>query len=80
LPVPSNSIVNEVQKLFQSEQVQNDPIVKQSAWFTFGALVNELCQKNNNQQRTPDASQLVQEQCTNVKKEQYKQVKILLKY
>jgi hypothetical protein len=74
LPVPSNSIVNEVQKLCQSEQVQNDPIVKQSAWFTFGALVNELCQKNNQQQQTPDSSKAMKEQCTNDKKEQYKQV------
>ena len=73
LPVPSDSIVNEVQKLCQSEQVQTQPIVKQSAWFTFGALVNELCQKKS-QQKTPDAGQLIQEQCTNDKKEQYKQV------
>lgn len=73
LPSPSNSIVTEVQKLCQSEQVQNQPIVKQTACLTFGALVNELCSQRKSQQ-TPDMSQSVQEQCTEDKKEQYKQV------
>nr|CAD2180193.1 unnamed protein product [Meloidogyne enterolobii] len=73
LPSPSNSIVKEVQKLCQSEQVQNQPIVKQSACLTFGALVNELCSQKRSE-KTPDLTHPIPEQCTDDKKEQYKQV------
>uniref|UniRef100_A0A914LYJ6 Vitellogenin n=1 Tax=Meloidogyne incognita TaxID=6306 RepID=A0A914LYJ6_MELIC len=73
LQSPSNLIVKEVQKLCQSEQVKNRPIVQQSACLTFGALVNELCSQRRSE-KTPDLTHSIPEQCTEDKKEQYKQV------
>jgi len=75
LQSPSNLIVKEVQKLCQSEQVKNRPIVQQSACLTFGALVNELCSQRRSE-KTPDLTHSIPEQCTEDKKEQYKQVYI----
>nr|CAD2167522.1 unnamed protein product [Meloidogyne enterolobii] len=74
LPIPSNSILKQVKQLAQNVNVQNKPTVRQAAWLTFGALVNELCQHKGRKvmESSQDVSKSVQEQCTDDKKEEYK--------
>uniref|UniRef100_A0A1I8BPT6 Vitellogenin domain-containing protein n=1 Tax=Meloidogyne hapla TaxID=6305 RepID=A0A1I8BPT6_MELHA len=74
LPIPSNSILKQVKQLCQNVNVQNKPTVRQAAWLTFGALVNELCQHKSRKmmETSQDISKSIQEQCTDDKKEEYK--------
>ncbi|CAK5111849.1 unnamed protein product [Meloidogyne enterolobii] len=74
LPIPSNSILKQDKQLAQNVNVQNKPTVRQAAWLTFGALVNELCQHKGRKamESSQDVSKSVQEQCTDDKKEEYK--------
>jgi len=76
LPIPSNSILKQVKQLAQNVNVQNKPSVRQAAWLTFGALVNELCQHKRQKmmESSQDVSKSVQQQCTDDKKEEYKRV------
>uniref|UniRef100_A0A183C9B1 Vitellogenin n=1 Tax=Globodera pallida TaxID=36090 RepID=A0A183C9B1_GLOPA len=82
LPAPSDSILDEMEQLCQSEAVQNNQMIKQSCWLTFGALVNELCQhkaEKNAQECVGNTANCVQSgffkkgQCPMDKKQKYKE-------
>lgn len=43
MPAPSDAIADIVSGLVKSELVHRSPVLKQTVWLTFGAMIGELC-------------------------------------
>uniref|UniRef100_A0A1I7XU41 Vitellogenin domain-containing protein n=1 Tax=Heterorhabditis bacteriophora TaxID=37862 RepID=A0A1I7XU41_HETBA len=43
VPTPSNEIIEEISRLCESDVAARNPIIKQSCWLTYGAVLNGLC-------------------------------------